>query len=911
MIGTTLSHFRVTAKLGEGGMGEVYRAEDRKLGREVAIKVLPPEFSRDPERLARFQQEARLLAGMSHRNIASIHGLENIDGVRFFVQELVNGHTLATIIRERSLEIDEVLDIGRQIADALEAAHAKDVVHRDLKPANIMVNNEGLVKVLDFGLARPVTGNEEAAPGGGDSTPTISTVRPEGVILGTAAYMSPDQARGRSIDARGDIWAFGCVLYEALARKKAFEGETLVDTISAVVRSEPDWDALPADTPPRLVAVIRRCLRKKLRERAQHAGDLRIELEEILDDPDHGTAAATAAGGRGPEGGFPFAALAGAALGAAAMGAMGAALLLQFGDAAAPPPLPVHASISVPEGARLLIDPISSITISPDGEKIVYAAANSEGHQLYLQDLRRFGATPIDGTTGATNPFFSHDGRWIGYFVENQALMKVPVDGGAPFEIATLGTGANGGTWLPDDTIVYAGTFTGTGLTQVPASGRGKKTELLPLDAEAGEDSFSAPQAIPGNRLLFTASGTGGPTTWILDLATGERYPVFEGANDATYVDTGHLVFSREGDLYAQALEPGGGASSDAPTLLLDGLFSDALSRRARFAVAGNGTLVYMPGEAGALRARLVWVDRTGNVTPLALEPGVFGRPTISPDGSAVAFDLATGNRSDIWTYGLEDQRRTRITDDGSARMPVWSPDGEQLIFASSVRGPSRIFGSFAGGGDETFELPIEGDFSLWPRSWRTVPTEDGRSGSTIAYYEQAPATGRDIWLVDYLGDDTLDTPRSFENTPANEKSPVISPDGRWLAYVSDTSGRDDVYVQSISGEGKVFTVSTGGGREPVWSRDGTELFYRLGNAMLAVPVTLGEQFEAGTPVQLFTGDFVSRSPGFNQYYDVDPSGQRVVMIQMETGTSTDDHLNIVVHFAQTALGTATTTPNR
>jgi Tol biopolymer transport system component len=907
MVGKTLGPYEILESIGKGGMGAVYRARDKTLDREVAVKVLPAEFARDPDRLARFQQEARLLAGLNHRNIAAVHGLEHIDGIRFFVQELVDGHSLHTMIRERSLEIDEIIDMARQVADALETAHAKGVIHRDLKPDNIMVTGEGMVKVLDFGLARPITGEEEASPGRGDSTPTISSVRPEGVILGTAAYMSPDQARGRAIDARGDIWAFGCVLYEMLARKKAFEGDTLVDTISAVVRSDPDWDALPSETPPRLVALIRRCLRKKLRDRAQHAGDLRIELTEIGET----LGERVDAGGPGSalRQGFPFAAVAGAALGAAAMGAMIAALLLQLGDTPPPPPFPVHATLSLPEGTRLLTEPFSSIAIAPDGEKVVYTAMTSEGYQLFLQDLGQFEASPIEGTEGATNPFFSWDGRWIGFFLENRSLMKVPVDGGAPFEIAAMQTGANGGTWLPDDTIVYSGTFTGTGLTRVSASGAGdgEAIEILQLDGDRGEDAFSGPQAISGNRLLFTSLGAGGAKTWLLDLETLDRRQVLQGANDALFVEPDKVLFSRDGDLFVVDVSESGDAMP-APTLLFEGLFSDELNQRARFAVANNGTLVYMPGEAGSLQSRLVWVDRSGDVTPLPLEPAVYGRPVVSPDGRTIAYDRSRGSRSDIWTYDLEGNRTTRITDDGYARMPVWSPDGRYLMFASNREGPSRIYNSLAGGGGTIFEI-LKGEFSLWPRSWRNDPSVDDANASAIAYYEMAPTTGRDIWLVQFR-EGMPTEPRPFQNTPANEKSPMISPDGRWIAYVSNTSGRDEVYVQEVSG-GQRTTISTDGGREPVWSRDGTEIFYRSGNRMMAVPISAGEQFEAGRPQQLFTGEFVSRSPGFNQYYDIDPSGDRFLMIQNEGSGGDDDHLHIVVHFAETALGVTAPTGSR
>lgn len=886
MIGKKLGKYELVEKLGEGGMGEVYRAHDTELGRDVAVKVLPQSISRSRERLDAFRQEARTLAGIQHPNIATIYGLDSSLGVEFFVQELVPGETLAERLRRGRLDRDEVLSIGKQVADALDTAHAAGVVHRDLKPDNVMLAPDGAVKVLDFGLAAPAVENGEHAEPlpAGDSTPTVTDIQPaDHVIVGTPAYMSPDQARGRKLDQRGDIWALGCMLYEMLAGQKAFDGETLLDKLSAIVRVEPDWEALPDDIPPRLEELIRLCLRKRLRDRLQSAGDVRILIEQIeLDDERHRSAPATPSPRSAGAIGILVAAT---AVLAAAAGWLGARSL-------APPTTseaPLHAALGLPEGARLVVDTAVGVAVSPDGRRVAYTAVTDGATRLHLQSLDSYAVTTVP-VEDVNNPFFSPDGSWVGFFVQNQRLVKMPVEGGATFEITRVPTGNWGATWLPDDTIVYAHAFTGAGLMRVPAAG-GEPALVYRADQAAGERGPARPQALPDGRILFTSLRESGPVAAVLDLETGEARDVLPGASDARWTDTGHLLFSRGTELFAIDFDLETLSTSGAPVPLLQGLFVDRQAGEARFDLGRYGALVYVPAGDSTGGNRLVWVARDGSILePLAMEPGDYGHPKISPDGRAVAVDRSEANRGDIWVYDMERRNSTRITREGDNRMPVWQPDAHRVAFASNLGGSTGIWWVNADGSGERHPL-LQAEYSLWPRAWRD---------RAIVYYELNPDSGRDIWAVTGLDEAAASgsaEPMPVVRTAANERAPALSPDGRWIAYVSDESGRDEVYVQAFGGDPARVTVSNEGGREPVWSRDGSELFYRVGDRMMAVPVRAGETFEAGAPELLFEGVFDADRMGSNQYFDVDLDGQRFLMIRpVEDGSR--DHLRIISGFA-------------
>lgn len=891
MEGRTLGSYKVLERLGAGGQGHVYRALDTTLDREIAIKVLHDEFLADPARLKQFQQEAKLLAAASHPNIAAIYAIEEFDGVHFFTQELVPGRPLSEIIQEGPLDLEDTLEIGRQIATALEMAHERRLIHRDLKPANVMVKPDGGVKVLDFGLALPVDRDEgEEDHALSDSTPTISRTTADSVIVGTAPYMSPDQARGRMVDQRTDIWAFGCLLYECLTGSRPFEGETLLDTLSAIVRAEPDWDRLPPSTPRRLRHLIQQCLRKRVNDRLQHIGDARIVLEEVLAEPfpapELSTARLSVATARQPAWRIAV---------AAAMGGMLVGAMTWAWTRPAPELRPALRAVVMLDPARLDVGRSSAIDLSPDGTRVVYVASQASQSQLYYSALDAFEATPLAGTGGGENPFYSPDGTWIGFFSSDFKLAKIPAAGGVVVSICEVPVGNWGAVWLPDNTIVYGTYTTGQGLLRVPASGGGDAVAVTTLSIDDGETNHGWPHALPGGRaLLFTVTTSTGSSVAVVDLETGERRNVIVGADDARYVEPGHLVFTRQGTLFATAFDLDRLEVTGTSRPVVEGLFTHWRGTQTSYAIGAGGMLVYAPGATGPTRDRFVWVDRQGNVEHLPIEPGNYGHPRLSPDNNHLAYDASREGGGDVWVYDLRRQTPTRLTNTGDNAMPVWSPNGLRVLFASSGRGPPGLFWHRSDGAGETHKL-LSTNHSLWPLSWHS---------KAIAYYELNPETGRDIWVLGseegVLGSsESRPTPRSFQSSRFNERSPMFSPDGRWIAYVSNESGRDEVYVKEFGGSGAQHTISSGGGSEPVWSPAGDELFFRSDEWLLAVSIEAGEQFSAGVPTALFEGNFKREFVAGNQYYDVSADGQHFLMIEEDAALRGPDRLHLILDFAR------------
>ncbi len=897
MEGKVLGSYEILERLGAGGQGHVYRARDTTLDREIAVKVLPPAFIADPSRLKQFQQEAKMLAAASHPNIAAVYAIEEFEEIRFFTQELVPGMTLADKIKSGPLDLLDTLEIARQVAAALETAHEKRLIHRDLKPANVMVQPDGRVKVLDFGLALPVDredGDEEY--GLSDSAATISRTA-DSIIVGTAPYMSPDQARGKLVDRRTDVWSFGCILFECLSGERPFEGDTLLDTLSAIVRSEPNWDVLPATVPRRLRHLIQRCLRKRVSDRIQHVGDARIVLEELIADPTAGqdifgepggeSAAPAAIPPSGSARNFAAAALIGGlALGAAAMWAL---------QPAAPAQKTLRMSKSL-EPARLDFENSSAIAISPDGERIAYSARHEGELTLFVSALGAFDAVPIDGTAGAMNPFFSPDGSWVGFFSEDFQLAKVPVDGGVVVPICDVPVGNIGATWLEDDSIVFATFSTGAGLQRVAASG-GEPSFVTELNLEAGETNHGWPHAVAGrNAVLFAVSRVDGNHISVLDLATGEHRLVMEGGDQARYTNSGHLLVSQQGALLAMPFDVAAFKVTGTPAVVVEDMFGTDRNATG-FDASPNGTLVYAPGAKQDLD-RFVWVDRGGAVEPLPLEPGSYGHPRIAPNGTQLVFDSPHDGGQDIWVYDTTRNIATRLTTAGDNVLPVWSPDGRQILFASSGRGQTGLYWHRSDGSGES-HLMAEAEGSLWPLSWQE---------QQIAYYALNADTGRDIWIYEAGSDGDGGggaAARPFQATSFNERSPMISPDGRWVAYVSNDSGRDEVYVKGLGGEETKYTISNGGGVEPVWGPDGSELFYRSGRSLMVVPVIAGRTLQIGSPLSLFEGDFKQEPVAGNQYYDISPDGQRFLMILEDETQRGPDKLHVIV-----GLGAELTDPS-
>ncbi|MCH9034460.1 MAG: serine/threonine-protein kinase, partial [Planctomycetes bacterium] len=623
--GTEFGPYKIIAPLGAGGMGEVYRARDAKLDREVAIKVLPDTFARDPERIARFQREAKVLASLNHPSIAAIYGFEESDGKRFLVLELVEGETLAERLRGGVLPVDEALEVCKQIAEALEAAHEKGVIHRDLKPGNVMIRPDGSVKVLDFGLAKAFSPIDEVSPTQIAESPTITAAftRP-GVVLGTAAYMSPEQARGKPLDKRTDIWSFGVVLYECLGGRRPFEGETATDLIAKILERDPDWTGLPGDTPLTVQLLLKRCLQKDRKRRLHDIGDARIEIEEALSEP--WVEKATLAGVSRPTRwglAVPWSIT-------ALMVIIVISLIVRgwMGSTPSVPRLVWRFAIDLPAEAPVAVADNLSVALSPDGTRLVYVGERDGGTQLYLRVIDEFAVTPIPGTEDGTGPFFSPDGKWVGYFDYRAGkLKKVPLRGGGTIDICDAPPSSRGASWGMDDVIVFTRGITG-GLYTVSATG-GTPQPLATPDFEKGEKSCRLPQILPGGKgVLFTMSTSDidsydEASIAVVLLETGERKILFKGGSNARYAPTGHIVYARAGSLMAVPFDLERLEVTGPPFQILKGVVTSDIYGSAQFSFSGDGTLIYVPGGPEIYYSRLVLVDRRGEFHPLPVVPGI------------------------------------------------------------------------------------------------------------------------------------------------------------------------------------------------------------------------------------------------------------------------------------------------
>jgi serine/threonine-protein kinase len=880
----------VSSKLGQGGMGEVWRASDTKLGREVALKVLPEVFAQDPERLARFEREARVLASLSHPNIAGIHGLEEVGGKRFLVMELVEGETLAERIGRGPLGVEEAVRIAKEIAEAVEAAHEKGVVHRDLKPANVKLTPEGKVKVLDFGLAKALIGDPmsgERSTHDLSLSPTLTQAMTGlGVLLGTAAYMSPEQARGKPVDRRADVWAFGCILYEMLSGRRLFSGETATDVIGAVVHKEPELEELGARVPGRIRRLLERCLQKDPTRRLQSIGEARVALQEWLENP-AADPVAPAAGARR----WPWVAAAGAAC-ALVLGAyLGATFL---GARSEPEPLR-RSVIQVGENG-LFTGFGASAVLSPDGEVLaLVTGSGNEGGEIHLRPLDRFEpSTAASGGAGEApyQPFFSPDGEWLGY-VTPAEMKKVSTAGGAPITLCKVDL-SRGATWGPDGTIVFAAAPRG-GLSRVSSAGG----EPQPLTALSdGNISHRWPQWLPGGKaVLFTsiderADNFEGANLEVVTVASGERTIVHRGGYHGRYVATGHILYVHEGTLFALPFDVGRLEATGSQMPVLEGLESTVVQGAAQFDVAENGVLVYASESQQGDPFPVVWVDRNGRTEPLWSEPGLYGNPELSPDGRKLSVSLLRGNNLDIWVYDLGRNVATRLTfDEGYDADQIWSPDGRFIAFSSNRgTGNNAIFRKAADGSGETETLVDSGDLpALYPTSW----SPDGR-------WITVWTANSDIHVA------SVDSRRlePFQATTFGEFNPSFSPDGRWIAYDSNESGRLEIYVRAFPAGGGKWQVSDGGGALARWSDDGRELFYRTDDGVMVVEVNgRGSNFEVGTPRKLFEGPFLGGTNGIAvggfvfPDYTVSGDGQRFVMFAGREETNRPTSVRLVTNW--------------
>jgi Tol biopolymer transport system component len=885
--GARLGAYEIIGPLGAGGMGEVYRALDSSLGRDVAIKVLPEAVAHHPERLARFEREARLLASLSHPNIAVVHGLERSAGSCYLVMELVKGETLAERSTRGAMPLQETLDIFKQIAEGLEAAHGQSIIHRDLKPANIMVTPNGTAKILDFGLAKVVSPEDS---GFLSQSPTLSSSPTmAGIVMGTAAYMSPEQARGDPVDRRTDIWAFGCLLYEAVTGRRAFPGRTTSDTIATVLREEPDWSKVAALAPLKVQLLIRRCLQKNPHVRLHDIADARIEIDDIAREPLAAAETGMVDGTRRllmtPRtlGGLAAAAVVLVALGALAGVTWWPARMSPAGSSVA------RVMITLPSPQALEKGRFPPVALSPDGGLLVYAAATDGGRtNLFLRPLDEQSARPIPATEGASTPFFSPDGRWLAFYADG-LLKKVSVAGGVPLTIGEAPP-VWSATWGENDRIVFATTLASSGLWEVSANG-GAPTQITTPRPDEAQHGY--PQLLPGGtQMLFSVRRANAWHLALLALDSREWAVLGNGrviGEGAQYLPTGHLVYTQSGGLVATPFDPASGTLDQPPVSLLERVETSRFGG-AYFAVAArSGTLVYVPAGTTVADRTLMRVDRDGRVAPAIETRGGYEHPAFSPDGRQLAVMMATETGSDIWIIDLERATRTRFTADGTSAFPVWAPDGSRVAFQSTAPGLRNLFWKPLDATSEAQPFLNAADSAgapTWPNTGTdllpgTLPTLSGAGpqfptswspdGSTLAFHERKPSGERDIWVVTAGGD-----PVPFLLTPFDERSPRFSPDGKWLAYVSDESGRNDVYVQPFPGPGPKWLVSTDGGVDPVWSRDSRELFYRRDDQMMTVSVAAKGEFSAGRPQRLFDMRFDAGDNGPN--YDVSRDGTWFLM---------------------------------
>ncbi len=877
MIGRTLAHYRITAAIGAGGMGEVYRATDTKLGREVAIKVLPAEVAGDSERLARFEREARLLASLNHPNVAHVYGFEaatTADGsaVHFLAMELVLGEDLAERLKRGRVPVDETLKIARQIAEALAEAHEKGIVHRDLKPANVKLTPDGKVKVLDFGLAKAFAG--EAAGGSSadlSQSPTLArTGTQAGVILGTASYMSPEQARGRRLDKRTDIWAFGALVFEMLTGDRAFAGETVTDVLAAVVHEEPAWDRLPAPVPAPIRRLLRRCLRKNADERLHDLADARLEIDDALRDPADGSDDASTADRPGSRTGLRprlgrVALLAAAGLAGIAIGAA-------WSRRAAPAEAEPVRRLSITGLGWSDIEAIdvtlmqNLLALSPDGSRLVYSAVRDGTRRLYLRELDDFGATPIKGTENGFGPFFSPDGASLA-FTANGQLKKLSLDGGLP-QAFTAATAFRGGVWRSDGTVFFT-PLEFTGLWKTSVAG-GDRQSLGGPDFASGELVRSLPRLLPGGESLLYTAFLGGKAARVglYDTATGQSRVLIEDANNAHYLRSGHLVFGRGNEIWAAAFDLARSEIAGTPQKMVEGVWAGGFFSATLFDASENGVLAYAPAGAQSARRSLVWVDREGRETPLTREARAYAAPRLSPDGRSILVRIAE-DTTDIWSYEIERGALVRLTSDGYEDGPLWTADGKAILYDSNKSAVHALYRQPVAGKAEAVQLG-QGGRTLYPETL-------SKDGKAIVAIEINPKSGLDLFLVPL---DANARPVPLLVTDNSEYAADLSPDGKWFVYVSRASGRPEIGVRSVAGGGDESRVSLNGGTEPRWSRDGREIFYREGQKMMVVEVATEPTVSISKPRALFEGLYEVMDGPIN--YDVTPDGRRFVMVKME-----------------------------
>jgi Tol biopolymer transport system component len=888
-VGTRLAHYELTALIGEGGMGRVFQARDTKLGRQVAVKVLPEAVADDADRVARFAREASLLAALNHPRIAAIHGMEEASGHHFLVMELIGGETIADRLQRGPIPVVEAVALGTQIADALEAAHAQGIIHRDLKPANIKITPDGQIKVLDFGLAKAMeptalSGSQPALT----ASPTLSLMATQaGMILGTAAYMSPEQAKGLATDPRTDVFSFGVVLFEMLSGRQPFTGETVPDILASVLAREPELAQLPPTVSSRLRAIIRRCLEKNPRRRWQAIGDVRLELESLADSQ-----------ADEPVDGPPVTATNRTRwlLGAAAVTLVVSALAAATAWRLKPEPMPVVTRFSIEEptgnrfevGGRTGQNPL----VSPDGRTLAFTARDAKGQaHIWVRRLDAAEAQQLPDTRGVRTYFWSPDSRFLAFFADNK-LKRIATDGG-PTQTLCDAEGGLGGAWSAADVIVAG--VPGGGLVRVPASG-GPTTPVTVLGP--GQTSHRFP-AFLGNGSRFLYYATGERAVYVASLDGGSPTLVLKDV-DTTAISSssGHLVFGREGILLAQSFDPQSARVLGDPVPIAENVAQSFVNGFLAASVSETGTLVFgsSPFRVGSSQ-QLMWLDRQGRVISEVGTPGLFKGIDLAVDGNRLAFHRDEGQGGDIWIMDLSRGTSERLTLDGPAAhtgSPQWSPDGKEILFSRHRAGRWSLWRKTADGVGTEAKL-MESDELITPMAW----SPDGRF-----VYQKGSSTQSDLWVLPTAG-----PPHVLQQAPGTDSHGQVSPDGRWIAYGSSETRRPEVYIRSFPDGARKWLVSSGGGSLPRWRGDGRELFYLSGmrgeGEVVSVEIEVsGTNLKLSAPRPLFESGYAQSGPDFGGNYHtyvVSRDGQRFLIPRVPGATSEmPERIEVIVNWAAT-----------
>ena len=860
--GSRLGAYEILGPLGAGGMGEVYRARDSRLQRDVAIKVLPAAFATDPDRLARFEQEARAAAALNHPNILAVHDLGQHDGAPFIVTELLEGQSLREALQGGPVAPRTAIAYGAAIAQGLAAAHDRGIVHRDLKPDNVFITTDGRVKILDFGVAKLT--QPDAVNDGLTMAPTaalnVAPATAAGMVIGTVGYMSPEQVRGGVADPRSDIFSLGVVLHEMLSGRRPFGGETPADVMSAILKDDPaELPVTARRIPPALVRIVGRCLEKSSSARFQSARDLAFALDSLTSPSDSGPFATESA----PE---PSNVPRGRAvpLGAAVLAVVIAGLLAanvawRLKPASADQARVAKLSLAFPEGDAMDYAQGLDLDISADGRHVVFAARHGDTAQLMLRALDSTEWQPLPGTNDSYSPFFSPDGTAIGFFARGK-LRTITISSLDTRELADTPVGRGG--WWGDDGFIYYTPGNTSGVMKVP-SGGGTPVAVTTLDREKGEVSHRWPQVLPGGEAMLLTVWTGpardNKSVQVVRFDSGSRETVATGGDTGRYVKSGHVLFGRLDALMAVPFDVERLAATG--TAFRTGVPIRIGQEGASYAVSDAGDLLHIPGDEHRLDSRIVWVDRSGKVEPVSVPLQDMANARLSPDGRRAAFNIH-GATFEIGIFDFERGLLTTLTNNTTgSQAPVWSPDGRRIAFRGTRKGYRNVWiKPVDGTGDE--QQLTRGDRLQTPMSWSP-------DGKYLLYYETDPVRANDIYILS-MADGKAEP---LVAAPLSQADGIWSPDGRWIAYTSEESGGEEVYVVPFPLTGDRWRISTSGGADPLWSRDGSELFYRGGGKVMAVDIRTSPQFNAGTPRALFDDTFAV-SPNYMTGYSVAEDGR-------------------------------------